>query len=119
MFLLRSYPNLQTLTVFIQTQDENAFVWTFFNMEEYWKTQELNTDGMLKQLRRVEFIKSFGGSEFELDLVRFLLGNANVMEEINIIFSELNLYDAEKSSNLIETIEMFARVSPRAAISYS
>ncbi|KAF5189725.1 hypothetical protein FRX31_020692 [Thalictrum thalictroides] len=118
MFLLRSYPNLQTLTVFIEMQDENPFISCLLNMEESWKTQELNTDGMLQQLRRAE-CKSFGGSEFELDLVRFLLEHADVMEEMNINLSQRIQTDAAKSSNLKETIQMFARVSPHAAISFS
>ncbi|KAF5201776.1 Fbd-associated f-box protein [Thalictrum thalictroides] len=113
-FLLRSYPNLQTLHISIKVQcGYNDYT---FNMEEYWKTQELNTDGMLKQLRSVE-IESFEGSEFELALVSSLLQNADVMEKMDILLSKKYQNDAASSLSIKEKIKMIASVSPNAAVS--
>ncbi|KAF5194413.1 hypothetical protein FRX31_016000 [Thalictrum thalictroides] len=83
---------------------------------EYWKTQELSTDGMLKQLRTVE-IELFEGSEFELALVKFLLQNANIQKKMDVLLSKKYQNNAASSSSIKEKIGMFARVSPYAAVS--
>ncbi|PIA53293.1 hypothetical protein AQUCO_00900104v1 [Aquilegia coerulea] len=122
-FLLKSYPNLQVLYINIKQQygeeeeEEEEEEYTF-NMDESWKTEELNTDGMLEQLNGVQ-IESFKGSESEFDLVRFLLGNAGVLQDMNIILSKENQTDAATSFYIKEKIEMLTRASPIVDVSVS
>ncbi|KAF9590683.1 hypothetical protein IFM89_036175 [Coptis chinensis] len=67
MFLLRRYPNLQTLCISIKTPSLTSMG----NMGGQIPLEELNSQSMLKCLRKVE-IKYFGGSGSELDLNFFL-----------------------------------------------
>ncbi|KAF9590668.1 hypothetical protein IFM89_036160 [Coptis chinensis] len=60
------YPNLQTLCISIKTLSLTSMG----NMGGQIPLEELNSQSMLKCLRKVE-IKYFGGSGSELDLVRF------------------------------------------------
>ncbi|PIA41523.1 hypothetical protein AQUCO_02200149v1 [Aquilegia coerulea] len=69
--------------------------------------------------KRKAEIESCQGSDLEFDLVRFLLGNADILEKMNTILSRENQTNATTSSSIKEKIEMFARVSPFAAISVS
>ncbi|PIA41544.1 hypothetical protein AQUCO_02200166v1 [Aquilegia coerulea] len=107
--LLESYPNLQTLAISVEGR----------NTTEYVPSQELSaTDGNLKHLKTVA-ISSFEGSESELDLVRYILGNANAMEEMNIIYSNEFKKDVAKQTVVRDKCSKFAKVSPSAVIIFS
>ncbi|PIA27211.1 hypothetical protein AQUCO_08200020v1 [Aquilegia coerulea] len=82
-FLLKSCPNLQTLSICVQEKSTQTL--EMLSMEGYFPVQELSTDEcILKHLMTVE-ISSYEGSESELDLMTFLRMNANVLKDINII----------------------------------
>ncbi|PIA62107.1 hypothetical protein AQUCO_00200244v1 [Aquilegia coerulea] len=109
-FLLKSYPNLLTLSLdFLQPPHMNN------NTEVFLPSQELSTDGILEHLKTVS-IHKFEGSECELELVRYLLENANAMEEMNIICS---LRIADTYRIVRDKCSMFTKGSSLAVISFS
>ncbi|KAF9590667.1 hypothetical protein IFM89_036159 [Coptis chinensis] len=114
MFLLRRYPNLQTLCISIKTLSLTSMG----NVGGQILLEELNSQSMLKCLRKVE-IKYFGGSGSELDLVRFLLGNGSVMKEMDITYSRHKRADKATRTFLNDMVLAFTKVSPDVAISFS
>ncbi|KAF9605453.1 hypothetical protein IFM89_017472 [Coptis chinensis] len=111
--LLRSYPNLQTLRLSVEREQLNA---SMFDLEEHCEIQELRDDGILKELKIVEF-EYFEGSESELNLVRYLLENANVLEDLNIIFSKQDQIEATHRIDITEKMQTLTRASPYVAVS--
>ncbi|KAF6140320.1 hypothetical protein GIB67_031076 [Kingdonia uniflora] len=79
-FLLGSYPNLQSLDLFIYHEDAFPGI---IDGNNYSKSNELLPLCMLNHLKTVS-IFNFGGSARELKFMKFLLNNANVLEEMVI-----------------------------------
>ncbi|XP_024018707.1 F-box/LRR-repeat protein At4g14096 [Morus notabilis] len=93
--LIRSCPNLEILTL---TVEESIDVdWAEFqedipdilDFEEYsyWDLQELPFDCMENSLRQVK-ITGFTGKSNEIQMVKFLLENAEVLEKMEIFLAE-------------------------------
>ncbi|KAL5731823.1 hypothetical protein ACHQM5_004516 [Ranunculus cassubicifolius] len=64
-FLLGIYPNLQTLAIYVEHED-------VINLEEDTQAQSLSRGSILKHLKIVG-IRDFGGSECEMNLLKYLL----------------------------------------------
>ncbi|PIA41504.1 hypothetical protein AQUCO_02200136v1 [Aquilegia coerulea] len=111
-FLLSSCPNVETLLIYIRVK------FTLFDkrkMECCWESQESSTEGILKNLKTVKFV-FFEGNEGELDLVRYLLTNANILETMDINYFKQT---QEMIVSMKEKIMAFIKVSPHAVISFS
>ncbi|PIA44650.1 hypothetical protein AQUCO_01700328v1 [Aquilegia coerulea] len=113
-FLLRSYPKLQSLYISFFEDDGNKSL-EMFSMEGNWQYKELSTVDILKHLRTIEMV-NLQGTESELDLVRYMLENANILEVMSIICVENNVETLARISKKLLT---FARVSPNAKIFFS
>ncbi|PIA39820.1 hypothetical protein AQUCO_02600348v1 [Aquilegia coerulea] len=82
-------------------------------MEGYWQSEQFSTVGILNHLKTVK-LHWFEGSDTELDLVRYLVENANILEKIYIIYSDtLKLYDAGQAS-IVEKLMQLNKASPCA-----
>ncbi|PIA39786.1 hypothetical protein AQUCO_02600330v1 [Aquilegia coerulea] len=84
----------------------------------YLPPQDPSTKSILMHLKEV-VIRYFEGSESEVDLVRYLLNNAIVMEEIKIGYAKEIKDDAESQRIIAEKILAFNKGSPSAVISFS
>ncbi|KAF5203977.1 hypothetical protein FRX31_006436, partial [Thalictrum thalictroides] len=62
------------------------------NMDEGCRSLELSSEYSLKHLKIVD-IESFEGTQKELDLVRFLLENADAIEKLNIVYTSQEMVD--------------------------
>ncbi|PIA41545.1 hypothetical protein AQUCO_02200167v1 [Aquilegia coerulea] len=114
-FLLKSYPNLQTLSISVKEIITRYL--DVYNMERYLPSQELSAGGVLNHLKTVT-INSFGGSKCELDLMRYLLGNATALEEMKIIYSGKLKEDLVKQTVVRDKCSVITKVSPSAVISF-
>ncbi|KAF9590061.1 hypothetical protein IFM89_030373 [Coptis chinensis] len=84
------------------------------NVRRYWLAENISSDGILKNLRKVQ-IKYFEGSDIELELVKYLLKNASILEKADIFVSLIKqTYEKEHISMKVHT---FARASPCVEIS--
>ncbi|PIA41546.1 hypothetical protein AQUCO_02200168v1 [Aquilegia coerulea] len=88
------------------------------NMEEYWQSNVVSSQSTLNQLRTVR-IAGFGGSDYELDLVRYILENANVMEKLIIDFSKIVKKDVARQTSIGKKLQQFKKASPCATISFA
>ncbi|PIA60584.1 hypothetical protein AQUCO_00300227v1 [Aquilegia coerulea] len=116
--LLRSYPHLQTLQICV---DRESYLWnlaTFkkiIDVEDYWKLKELPAGDKLNSLRVVE-VRDFGGSESEIELVRYLLENANLLKKMNISYKDNTQQSNGSQMNKSEMLLTFASVAPNVKI---
>ncbi|KAF5190369.1 hypothetical protein FRX31_020041 [Thalictrum thalictroides] len=108
--LLRSCPKLQRLHIKFN-QDVGRSL-DMLSMEGDWQYKELSTVDMLKHLRTIE-INNLQGTESELDLVRYMLENANILEALLITCVKNN---EETHARIIRKLLTFARASPNAKI---
>ncbi|KAF9603197.1 hypothetical protein IFM89_034530 [Coptis chinensis] len=88
-FLLQSYPNLQTLSLWVHYAITNSPT-----MERYCLSKNLSAKGILKHLKTVK-IHGFDGTEAELDVVRYFLESADKLENMDIT---LLISTAQRSS---------------------
>ncbi|KAF9590071.1 hypothetical protein IFM89_030383 [Coptis chinensis] len=122
ILLLRNYPNLKHLRISVKEPTRRL------NLHELWQGQaeeggqleEGSSMDILDHLKTVD-VESFGGSKIELDLVRYLLKNANILEKLNIIYSGKNgkKDDVSRRSRINEEISSFTKASLSAEISFS
>ncbi|PIA41549.1 hypothetical protein AQUCO_02200171v1 [Aquilegia coerulea] len=114
MSLLRRFPNLQTLYIYMK-------VLTLTNMAKFGghqQSQEPSLESTFNCLRKVE-IKYFGESKSELELVKYLLGNGTVMEEMTITYSQHKKTDRTSREATKEKLMTFTRASPKVEIMFS
>ncbi|PIA37608.1 hypothetical protein AQUCO_03000281v1 [Aquilegia coerulea] len=118
-FLLRIYPNLQTLYLSVyqpENYDQDLASSSMINMEGYWQGDELCSGVNLKHLRTVEIVE-FGGTDIELDILRRLFESASILEKMNIRYSSFVKQNAEKLTTIHEKMSLFYKVSSSATIS--
>lgn len=81
--LLHSTPNLKTLALDMEFPDNDIRQWPKFPVTQ-------NQPICLAQYLRTVDIFNFKGMQFELDLLSYLLQYGQVLEKINLIFSQNN-----------------------------
>ncbi|KAF5203748.1 F-box protein [Thalictrum thalictroides] len=114
ILLLRNFPNLKHLR--IQVQQHMPAV--RLNMDEGCRSLELSSEYSLKHLKKVD-IESFEGTQKELDLVRFLLENADAIEKLNIVYTSQEMVDFLSQVSVQEKIESFSKASSNVVVSIS
>ncbi|KAF5175343.1 F-box/LRR-repeat protein [Thalictrum thalictroides] len=114
MLLLRRFPNLQSLCIYMK-------MLTLTNMVKiggHQQSHEPSTESTLNRLREVE-IKYFGEGKNELDLVKYLIGNGTAMEEMTITYSQHKKTDRTSREATKEKIMTFIRASSKVEITVS
>ncbi|KAF5187799.1 F-box protein [Thalictrum thalictroides] len=113
VFLLRSCPNIQGLTI--------TYPWvtpTLLNVigvENYWPSEEFLAGDLLKCLKTVA-IEYFQGSESEQDIVRFLLQSASNLETMFIIWYYVEHENSDIRAKISQDLLSITRASPQAEV---
>ncbi|PIA60582.1 hypothetical protein AQUCO_00300225v1 [Aquilegia coerulea] len=120
--LLRSYPHLETLVITVEREEydwhlEASTSMNLTGMEDHSQLKKLAPGDTLDRLRMLE-VREFEGSDSEIELVRYLLENANFLEKMNLSKAH-NQQSAESQMKESEMMLAFAKVAPRVKISLS
>ncbi|PIA30744.1 hypothetical protein AQUCO_05400089v1 [Aquilegia coerulea] len=108
--LLRSYPNLCNLRIEFQELFYSSS--NKLNMEEYWRSDHLSTNGTLKHLKTVK-LTQLRGSDEELNLVKYLLETSDILESMEITFQYHEYVRPQ-----MKKIAVFTKASPNVKISF-
>ncbi|KAF9594678.1 hypothetical protein IFM89_034361 [Coptis chinensis] len=111
---LRNVEKLCLMSGFIEDTTDLDVV----EVGEFWKPKQLPAGDILNSLKTVD-IEDFKGSDGELYLVRFLLDNAKVLENMNICYSKIEKKVVRCKKSVSEMLSTFTRVSPLVTISLS
>lgn len=84
-------------------------------MKEYLQSKALSTRHILKNLTTV-LIDNFRGRESEVDLIRYLLEHANILERMDIRCLHHKQKNVESGMRRSDTLLMLPRISPCARI---
>ncbi|KAL5712807.1 hypothetical protein ACHQM5_014939 [Ranunculus cassubicifolius] len=114
-FLLSRCLNLQTLQIYV-TQGQLTSKKSL-ELEQYQHLNPSSNEDILKQLKSIVFYY-FQGSESELDLAKYLLANAIVLEKLEVRYSSKVRSNAEACVKSGEKLSSFTRVSPDAVLSF-
>ncbi|KAH7546599.1 hypothetical protein FEM48_Zijuj01G0218200 [Ziziphus jujuba var. spinosa] len=119
--LLRSCPNLENLT--LEMQEPFNVDWAEFeedipdilNFEEhsYWELQNLPFSCLQNYLKQIK-ISGFTGRTNEMQMIRFLLENAGVLEKMEIYHSPQQEIDSTGFQDNLHHLLNLPRASPRA-----
>ncbi|KAF9620278.1 hypothetical protein IFM89_011013 [Coptis chinensis] len=95
-------------------EGEPAFT-NVLTKEEYFQTEELSTQDILRHLKTVRF-DSFSGSESEFYITLYLLENAPIMEKMDIFYAYEMRKDLTRQAGISETLMALNKVSSLAEI---
>ncbi|KAL5703140.1 hypothetical protein ACHQM5_028270 [Ranunculus cassubicifolius] len=122
LLLLTIFPNVQTVHVVvdyseIEFEEEMGRDISNVNTEEHFQLKEVSTPEliMLNHLTQVE-TENFGGSESELELLRYFLKNIKSLMILKVGYRDNLKIDPELEKACTERISTFTRVSPLVSV---
>ncbi|KAL5703142.1 hypothetical protein ACHQM5_028272 [Ranunculus cassubicifolius] len=123
LLLLTIFPNVRTVRVEVDyseiefEEESSLIISNVTNTEEHLQLKEVSTPEpiMVNYLRTVE-MENFGGSESELELLRFFLENVKSLETLNVGYRFNLKRDTVLEKTCFEKISTFTRISPLVSV---